>query len=176
MISILGSQPLPTLEIGPPPQASMERLAYITELSQHLANAPSLLLNSLHPVFPLRGFEEWGYPVPDNAANSLDRVTLADRAIALTSILGYNRDLGRNCLNVSKISSVSELNSNFYPPREEPSGPVAQRDALGSLCLRMKVPVRTKCLLFWSRSALHVQMKRPCCPSPRRNANSSLCC
>lgn len=93
MISILGSQPLPTLEIGPPPQASMERLAYITELSQHLANAPSLLLNSLHPVFPLRGFEEWGYPVPDNAANSLDRVTLADRAIALTSILGYNRDL-----------------------------------------------------------------------------------
>ncbi len=71
----------------------MERLAYITELSQHLANAPSLLLNSLHPVFPLRGFEEWGYPVPDNAANSLDRVTLANRAIALTSILGYNRDL-----------------------------------------------------------------------------------
>jgi ABC-type cobalamin/Fe3+-siderophores transport system ATPase subunit len=76
-----------------PPNVSPEKLADIRELGEYLGNAPVGLLNSLHPVFPLRGFEEWGYPLPDFSPRNLDRLTVSDRTIALAAILAYDREL-----------------------------------------------------------------------------------
>ncbi len=74
---------------GSPPA---ETMAEIGALSQHIAGAPVKLLNSLHPIFPLRGLEEWGCPLTDRPARSLERMSIADRTVALLSILAY--DLG----------------------------------------------------------------------------------
>ena len=78
-------------EQPPPP----EKLTDLQALGQDLGNAPMKLLDSIHPVFPLRGFEEWGYPLPDERAANLDRLSLPDRAVALASLLAYDRDLER---------------------------------------------------------------------------------
>jgi len=65
----------------------------VTRAGEYLAAAPVRLLNSLHPVHPLRGFEEWGYPLPEEKPYSLDRPTLGERAISLAGMLAYDRDL-----------------------------------------------------------------------------------
>ncbi len=64
-----------------------ENAADFEELHRYLSGTPAQLLESLHPVFPLRGFEEWGYPLPDSASPGLDRLTLPDRAVALASVV-----------------------------------------------------------------------------------------
>jgi predicted ATPase len=52
------------------------------------------LLDSLHPVFPLRGFEEWACPSTEfPERENLDRLVLADRAVALTNLLASNARL-----------------------------------------------------------------------------------
>ena len=63
------------------------------ELSNRLGQSVRKLLGSIHPVFPLRGFEQVGYPLPDAPAENLDRMALADRTMALLSLLAYNRDI-----------------------------------------------------------------------------------
>ncbi len=75
---------------SPPPP---ETMAEIGALSQHIAGAPVKLLNSLHPIFPLRGLEEWGCPLTDRPARSLERMSVADRTVALLRILAYDLDL-----------------------------------------------------------------------------------
>ncbi len=65
----------------------------IGELGRRVEAAPGRLLDSVHPIFPLRGFEEWGYPLPVSSASNLERLTLADRAMAMASMLAYNRAL-----------------------------------------------------------------------------------
>lgn len=74
---------------SPPP----ETMAEIAAFSQHIAGAPLKFLNSLHPVFPLRGLEEWGCPLTDQPARSLERMSVADRTVALLSILVYDLNL-----------------------------------------------------------------------------------
>jgi predicted ATPase len=68
---------------------SPKRQAEITNFADKLALAPASFLQSLHPVFPLRGFEQWGFPLPDAAYDDVDKLTLADRAAAIVSILFY---------------------------------------------------------------------------------------
>lgn len=75
-----------------PPNTRPEMTLGIQELANALAGAPWTLLGSLHAVFPLRGFEEAGYPLAE-PTESLDRLGLADRTIALLSALAYNRQL-----------------------------------------------------------------------------------
>lgn len=72
--------------VGPPPG----RQAEILNFGRNLASAPTAFLRSLHPVFPLRGFEQWGYPLPDAAHVDVEKLTLADRAAAIVSIVAYN--------------------------------------------------------------------------------------
>ncbi|MGH9432245.1 MAG: AAA family ATPase [Terriglobia bacterium] len=67
-------------------------LAALNELGDLVGNAPSLLLNSLHPIFPLRGFEESGYPLAKQTAENIERLTLADRSISLASMFVYDRN------------------------------------------------------------------------------------
>ena len=70
-----------------------EKRSALHEFGKYLGDAPVHLLNSLHPIFPLRGFEEWGSPLPDAPAGNLERATLPDRAVALASIFAYDREM-----------------------------------------------------------------------------------
>jgi len=73
----------------PPPEALLE----YNEVSQWLGAVPSSLLRSIHPVFPLRGFEEWGYPITENPPGNVELMTLHDRALALPNALASDRRL-----------------------------------------------------------------------------------
>jgi predicted ATPase len=73
---------------GLPPRTQAE----VVSFAQNLAWSPTTFLRSLRPVFPLRGFEEWGYPVPEKPEADVDKLRLADRAMALVSILFYDRE------------------------------------------------------------------------------------
>jgi predicted ATPase len=67
----------------------------LRRISESLAAAPVRLLNSLHPIYPLRGFEEWAYPQPVSPADNIEGLTLGDRALAMASKLVYDRKLER---------------------------------------------------------------------------------
>jgi predicted ATPase len=58
-----------------------------------MGGVPAQLLNSLHHVFALRGFEEWGYPLPQERAQPLERLSLPDRAVALVTTIASNARL-----------------------------------------------------------------------------------
>lgn len=78
---------------SPPPPAEKRRAAQ--EVSVLFAETFRRLIGSAHPVLPLRGFEEAGYPLADAPAATLDRMALQDRTVALLSVLAYNRDVER---------------------------------------------------------------------------------
>jgi predicted ATPase len=65
----------------------------ISSIQQQITLAPKSLLNSVHPVFPLRGLEERGSPLTDVPARNLERMSVADRTVALLSMLAYDLDL-----------------------------------------------------------------------------------
>jgi energy-coupling factor transporter ATP-binding protein EcfA2 len=77
----------------PPPNFPSHEFAQISTLVQRLSSAPVTLLQSMHPVYPLRGLEEPAYPLPDYASPDADRMMLADRTLALLSILAYNPEI-----------------------------------------------------------------------------------
>lgn len=72
---------------------SPQTLFEIKELQTYIAGTPSFLMRSLHPIFPLRGFEGRGYALPDKKAETLDFINLNERAVALAGLLAYDRDL-----------------------------------------------------------------------------------
>ena len=63
------------------------------DFSQWLGAVPCCLLRLVHPVFALRGFEEWGYPITENPPGKLELMTLHDRALALPNALASDRRL-----------------------------------------------------------------------------------
>ena len=63
------------------------------EISQWLGSIPNNLLRSVHPVYALRGFEEWGYPITEHPPENLELLTLHDRALALPNALASDRQL-----------------------------------------------------------------------------------
>ena len=65
----------------------------LSGMGKTLAGVPAGLLNTLHHVFPLRGFEEWGYPLPQERAQPLERLSLPDRAVALITTIASNARL-----------------------------------------------------------------------------------
>ena len=67
----------------------------LSELANRFSYSVRALLNSAHPVFPIRGFEQVTYPFPAAPARSVDRMGVADRAIALVSVLASNRAIQR---------------------------------------------------------------------------------
>jgi energy-coupling factor transporter ATP-binding protein EcfA2 len=75
------------------PVLSQETMRMYNEFSQWIGAIPSKLLQSLHPVYALRGFEEWGYPITDYSPSSLELLTLHDRALALPNALASDRRL-----------------------------------------------------------------------------------
>ncbi len=68
---------------------------------------PAGLVESLHHISPLRGFEEWGYPLPLERAQSLVRLTLPDRAVALVTTIASNSELKRELSDrLSKLMGI----------------------------------------------------------------------
>lgn len=76
-----------------PPPSSAEIQRRLTETGSALADVPARMLNSLHHVFALRGFEEWGYPLPEERTQPLERLCLPDRAVALVTAIASNARL-----------------------------------------------------------------------------------
>jgi energy-coupling factor transporter ATP-binding protein EcfA2 len=77
---------------GPYPDPDKE-LPEFKLFAETLSDAVVLLLSSNRPVYALRGFEAHGYPLPEGPSQSLDRVALGDRSVAMGGMLAYNRDL-----------------------------------------------------------------------------------
>jgi hypothetical protein len=75
------------------PGVPHETALLYNELSQWLGSVPSRLLGSFHPVYALRGFEEWGYPITDYPPAAMELLTLHDRALALPNALASNLQL-----------------------------------------------------------------------------------
>jgi predicted ATPase len=68
---------------------------------------PAGLVESLHHISPLRGFEEWGYPLPLERAQSLVRLSLPDRAVALVTTIASNSELKRELSDrLSKLMGI----------------------------------------------------------------------
>ncbi len=78
-----------------PVSTSPEESIALGELANRFHESVRTLLNSVHPVFPIRGFEQVTYPFPATPARSADRAGVADRAIALVSVLASNRAIQR---------------------------------------------------------------------------------
>jgi energy-coupling factor transporter ATP-binding protein EcfA2 len=114
--------------------------ALITELSlfqNRIAQLPNSLIRSVHPVYPLRGLEESGYPVTRGPEPSVDRTMLSDRTLAVLSVLAYRSDI------LDQISSWLEnllqvkIRTKLVPPRRitvicEPVGAKNRRGGLFS--------------------------------------------
>jgi predicted ATPase len=84
-----------------------KRLAY-QQFSQWLGAVPGNFLSSLHPVYALRGFEEWTYPIGDNPPRSLELMTLHDRALALPNLLAADRQLkGKLSARLEELLQIS---------------------------------------------------------------------
>jgi len=102
-----------------------------------LAQMPNSLLRSVHPVYPLRGLEESGYPVTMGPEENIDRTMLSDRTLALLSVLAYRNDV------LDQVSSWLEnliqvrVRTKLVPPRRvtiicEPAGRKSRRSGLFS--------------------------------------------
>ena len=74
-------------------QLPAELMAGAQALQHEVARAPVRLLSSIHPIFPLRGLEERGSPLTEGPAQNLERMSVADRTVALLSMLAYDLDL-----------------------------------------------------------------------------------
>jgi energy-coupling factor transporter ATP-binding protein EcfA2 len=101
-----------------PPNWSPEEQAAATEFAQGLAGAPKALLNSLHPVFPLRGFEEWGYPLPEGPEPDIERLMLVDRATAIVSILAYDQAAVDGLSNWLEDLEIPRLKTKLLPGKK----------------------------------------------------------
>jgi predicted ATPase len=76
---------------SPSPGTGAPEVAW--RMGRSLASAPSQLLHSLHPVFPLRGLEEHGHPLPESRYESVERMTLPDRAVAVAAAIASDLEL-----------------------------------------------------------------------------------
>lgn len=113
------------------------QIAELSSLQNRIADVPISLLRSVHPVYPLRGLEESGYPVTRGPEDSIDRTMLSDRTLALLSVLAYRNDV------LDQVSSWLEnlvqvrVRTKLVPPRRitiicEPVGGKAKRSGLFS--------------------------------------------
>jgi energy-coupling factor transporter ATP-binding protein EcfA2 len=72
-----------------PPEVQLQ----YNEMSKWLGTLPTALFRSMHPVYALRGFEEWGYPITNFPPANLDLMTLHDRELALPNAMAADRQL-----------------------------------------------------------------------------------
>lgn len=75
-----------------PPGASPQDHGVASQLGNYLASAPATFLESLRMIYPLRGLEEWGFPLPSHPAKDLEALTLEERTTATAGLLAYDSD------------------------------------------------------------------------------------
>jgi hypothetical protein len=96
---------------GPGPETGPEARLLYNETSTLIGTIPSKLLASLHPVYALRGFEEWGYPITDYPPAAMELLTLHDRAIALPNALAS--DLGLKKRLSDRLEELLQVSIDF---------------------------------------------------------------
>jgi energy-coupling factor transporter ATP-binding protein EcfA2 len=120
---------------GPP--ADPAQTAELSLLQNRIADVPLSLLRSVHPVYPLRGLEESGYPVTMGPEANIDRTMLADRTLALLSVLAYRNDVLDQVSNWLENLVQVKVRTKLVPPRRvtiicEPVGGKTRRSGLFS--------------------------------------------
>lgn len=100
-----------------PSQMNPDSHGFLLEVSRRLAESVRMLLLSIHVVFPLRGFEEVAYPLPDGPSPNMDRMAVADRTMALLSILAYNRDIERRLSKWLEDLIGIRIETKLLPPK-----------------------------------------------------------
>ena len=114
--------------------------AQVAELSYFqngLSLTPRSLFQSLHPVYPLRGLEESGYPVTMAPEANIDRTMLADRTLSLLNVLAYRNDVLDQVANWLENLIQVRVRTKLVPQRRvtlicEPTVGKAKRGSLFS--------------------------------------------
>jgi hypothetical protein len=91
--------------------------AEYSTLGSRIGQMPRSLLTSVHPVYPLRGLEESGYPVTLYPEAVIDRMMLADRTLSLLSILAYRNDVLDIVSNWLENLIGVRIRTKLVPPR-----------------------------------------------------------
>lgn len=81
---------------------------------QDIGNPPENLLKSCYFIYPLRGFEEAGYLLPEQPPrnySTLENVTLNDRIVALIATFAYNPNLRKEV--AEKLSDIMGYKYNI---------------------------------------------------------------
>ncbi len=87
-------------------------ISAMTSALNRSVNVWSRFLDSLRLVHHQRGFEEWGYPITNfPGQESLDRLVLSDRSVALTNMLAANARLRTQISDLLK--SLVEIGIEF---------------------------------------------------------------
>ena len=113
------------------------RTAELSLLQNRIAQTPISVLRSVHPVYPLRGLEESGYPVTRGPEDSIDRTMLSDRTLALLSVLAYRNDVLDQVSDWLENLVQVRVRTKLVPPRRvtiicEPVGGKTRRSGLFS--------------------------------------------
>jgi len=113
------------------------QISELSFLQNRIAETPISLLRSVHPVYPLRGLEESGYPVTMGPETSIDRTMLSDRTLALLSVLAYRNDVLDQVSNWLENLVQVRVRTKLVPPRRvtiicEPVGGKTRRSGLFS--------------------------------------------
>jgi predicted ATPase len=93
------------------------QIAELSSLQNRIAQTPISLLRSVHPVYPLRGLEESGYPVTKGPEDSIDRTMLSDRTLALLSVLAYRNDVLDQVSDWLENLVQVRVRTKLVPPR-----------------------------------------------------------
>lgn len=119
------------------PSNDPAQVAELSLLQNRIAQTPRSLLRSVHPVYPLRGLEESGYPVTLGSEDSVDRTMLSDRTLALLSVLAYRNDVLDEVSNWLENLIKIKVRTKLVPGRRvtiicEPVGQKTRRSGLFS--------------------------------------------
>ena len=87
-------------------------------IGRRLAETVLRFYQSLHPILPIRGFEEWGFPLPGFRPSGLELISLPDRALALAALLAYGRNLEEEVSKRLEDLLGIQIRSELLPPRK----------------------------------------------------------
>jgi predicted ATPase len=102
----------------PPPGSSPQAMTTANLIGQRLSETVLRLLQSLHPILPIRGFEEWGYPLPGFRPTGLELISLSDRALALAALLAYDRNLEEEVSKRLEDLLGIQIRFELLPPKK----------------------------------------------------------
>jgi len=70
-----------------------ERILALNDVLQLVGTAPERLINTIHPIYSIRGLEETAFPLTDQPPTTSEMMCIADRTVALLSLLAYDTQL-----------------------------------------------------------------------------------